>query len=121
MREEYSQQIRNFIERPLDESGLPPMRGGDTRPTEAEHWFTGHELDHIRRFANYLLEVEAPHQETLVTHNSDTYVNSPDFVADTQSLKKDFKQFFTQYDHRRGKDFVNTFPNLKTWYESINA
>ena len=119
MREEYSRKIIDFINRPIDDSELVPLRSGYTRPTEAEHWFAVHELDHIRRFANYLVEVKSPHQETSVTHNSDTYVNSPDFVADTLALSKDFKQFFTQYDHRRGKDFVNTFPNLKTWYESI--
>ncbi len=119
MREEYSRKIIDFIDQPIDGSDLVPLRSGDTRRTEAEHWFAVHELDHIRRFAKYLIEVESPHQEISVTHNSDTYVNSPDFVADTQALEKDFKQFFTQYDHRRGKDFVKTFPNLKTWYESI--
>ena len=36
-------------------------------------------------------------------------------------LEKDFKQFFTQYDKRRGKDFVSTFPRLKNWYESIQT
>jgi hypothetical protein len=34
-------------------------------------------------------------------------------------LLNDFKQFYTQYDQRRGKDFGQAFPNLKTWYDSI--
>jgi hypothetical protein len=30
-----------------------------------------------------------------------------------------FKQFHTQYDQRRGKDFAATFPVLKDWYNSL--
>jgi hypothetical protein len=36
-------------------------------------------------------------------------------------LLNDFKQFYQQYDQRRGKDFVTTFPNLREWYESIQV
>jgi hypothetical protein len=31
----------------------------------------------------------------------------------------DFKSFYTQYDVRRNKNFVETFPDLKEWYESL--
>ena len=31
----------------------------------------------------------------------------------------DFKSFYEQYDKRRNKNFVETFPELKEWYESI--
>jgi len=31
----------------------------------------------------------------------------------------DFKSFYEQYDKRRGKSFVKTFPKLKEWYESL--
>jgi len=31
----------------------------------------------------------------------------------------DFKSFYTQYDIRRNKNFVETFPELKEWYESL--
>jgi hypothetical protein len=34
-------------------------------------------------------------------------------------LLNDFKQFYTQYDQRRGKDFVTTFPHLKEWYNDL--
>ena len=35
-------------------------------------------------------------------------------------IPKDFKQFYEQYDVRRGKDFRKTFsPMLVDWYESI--
>lgn len=33
----------------------------------------------------------------------------------------DFKSFYVQYDQRRGKSFVDTFPELKEWYESIEV
>ncbi len=31
----------------------------------------------------------------------------------------DFKSFYTQYDIRRNKNFVETFPELTDWYNSI--
>jgi hypothetical protein len=34
-------------------------------------------------------------------------------------LLNDFRQFYIQYDQRRGKNFVNTFPALKDWYETL--
>jgi hypothetical protein len=34
-------------------------------------------------------------------------------------LLNDFKQFYTQYDQRRGKNFALTFPTLNSWYDSI--
>jgi hypothetical protein len=34
-------------------------------------------------------------------------------------LFHDFKSFFTQYDSRRGKDLLKTFPGLTNWYNSI--
>lgn len=35
------------------------------------------------------------------------------------ALENDFKQFYTQYDERRGKDFCKTFPNLAEWYNGL--
>jgi len=32
----------------------------------------------------------------------------------------DFRQFYTQYDQRRGKDFEKTFPHLAEWYNDIS-
>lgn len=33
----------------------------------------------------------------------------------------DFKSFYSQYDVRRNKNFVETFPELKEWYESLEV
>jgi hypothetical protein len=42
------------------------------------------------------------------------------FVTDEkEALFHDFKSFFTQYDVRRGKNLLETFPKLKQWYDTI--
>jgi hypothetical protein len=40
-------------------------------------------------------------------------------AAEQCVLQQDFKQFFTQYDLRRGKNFTETFPTLANWYNSL--
>jgi organic radical activating enzyme len=62
-----------------------------------------HEINHIQRLIDYLDVVKTPHSDTF----------------DMPSLHNDFKQFYTQYDQRRGKNFQATFPLLAEWYESI--
>jgi hypothetical protein len=36
-----------------------------------------------------------------------------------QVLRHDFKNFYEQYDQRRGKDFRATFPQLTEWYDTL--
>ena len=37
-----------------------------------------------------------------------------------EKLKHDFKHFWAQYDQRRGKSFVDTFPKqLTDWYNTL--
>jgi len=62
-----------------------------------------HELNHLQRLIDYLDVVQTPHSDAF----------------DMPKLHNDFKQFFSQYDQRREKNFAETFPNLKDWYESI--
>jgi pyruvate-formate lyase-activating enzyme len=64
-----------------------------------------HEFEwaHLQRLVNYLDVVKTPHSDTF----------------DILSLNNDFKKFYQQYDIRRSKNFVETFPLLKTWYESL--
>ena len=62
------------------------------------------ERSNIERLIDYLDIVKTPHGEG--------YVQA--------TAQKDFKQFYEQYDVRRGKDFRKTFsPMLVDWYESI--
>jgi len=62
-----------------------------------------HEINHLKRLIDYLDMVKTPHRETF----------------DMPKLLNDFKQFYIQYDQRRNKNFVTTFPRLKEWYESL--
>jgi len=62
-----------------------------------------HEVNHVQRLIDYLDIVKTPHSEAF----------------DRPRLLNDFKQFYTQYDQRRGKCFDLTFPALKPWYDSL--
>jgi pyruvate-formate lyase-activating enzyme len=62
-----------------------------------------HEAHHLQRLIDYLDVVKTPHSGAF----------------DMPRLLNDFKQFYTQYDSRRDKDFVETFPNLQQWYDSL--
>ena len=62
-----------------------------------------HEINQTQRLIDYLDVVKTPHQHTF----------------DLPSLHNDFKQFYTQYDKRRGKDFGATFPSMKDWYNEL--
>jgi len=62
-----------------------------------------HERNHVQRLIDYLDVVKTPHSAAF----------------DLPALRNDFKQFHTQYDRRRGKDFCATFPDLTDWYNSL--
>lgn len=71
---------------------------------EVQQNFMPWEKENINRFAVYLEKMDMPHRE---------------YEYRVEDLPGDFKRFYTQYDQRRGKDFVAAFPRLKEWYESI--
>ena len=62
-----------------------------------------HEIHHTNRLINYLDQVKIPHSESF----------------DMPKLQHDFKQFYLQYDQRRGKDFKQTFPTLTSWFDQL--
>jgi len=62
-----------------------------------------HEINHTQRLIDYLDVVKTPHSDTF----------------EMPKLLNDFKQFYTQYDQRRGKDFTSAFPELTEWYNSL--
>ena len=64
-----------------------------------------HEVNHTQRLIDYLDVVKTPHSDAF----------------DMPKLLNDFKQFYTQYDQRRDKDFALAFPELKEWYDSIQV
>jgi len=61
------------------------------------------EINQIGRLVSYLKEVDSPHSGAM----------------DTIILRRDFKNFYEQYDKRRGKDFRHTFPQLTEWYDTL--
>lgn len=61
------------------------------------------ERDSMVRLVTYLRQVEEGHSHT----------------SSKESRERDFKSFYMQYDIRRNKNFVETFPRLKEWFESI--
>jgi organic radical activating enzyme len=78
--------------------------------TWLEHWADSeiieeHEVNHTQRLIDYLDVVKTPHSEAF----------------DRPKLLNDFKQFYTQYDQRRGKEFGAAFPELKEWYDAIQV
>ena len=62
-----------------------------------------HEWNHVQRLVDYLDVVKTPHSDAF----------------DRPKLLNDFKQFYSQYDQRRGKDFAQAFPVLADWYNSL--
>ena len=61
------------------------------------------EMNQLRRLIEYLRTVDSPHSGAL----------------SKEILQRDFKNFYEQYDQRRGKDFGYTFPELKEWYNTL--
>lgn len=62
-----------------------------------------HEINHTQRLIDYLDVVKTPHSEAF----------------EMTKLLLDFKNFYSQYDVRRSKNFKKTFPTLTEWYEQI--
>ena len=62
-----------------------------------------HEVNHVARLIDYLDIVKTPHSEAF----------------DRPRLLNDFREFYSQYDTRRAKDFGAAFPELKEWYDSL--
>ena len=60
-----------------------------------------HEINHAQRLIDYLDVVKTPHSEAF----------------DLPNLRHDFRQFYLQYDERRGKNFCETFPLLRSWFD----
>jgi hypothetical protein len=62
-----------------------------------------YEFNQLDRLIEYLNNVDSPHSGAL----------------SREVLQRDFKNFYEQYDQRRGKDFRHTFPQLAEWYDTL--
>jgi hypothetical protein len=65
--------------------------------------FHEHEHNHLQRLIDYIDVVKTPHSEAF----------------EMPKLCNDFKQFYTQYDQRRDKNFAQAFSGLSGWYNSL--
>lgn len=72
---------------------------------KSDDYLHQHEQNHVRRLIDYLDLVKTPHSEAF----------------DQPKLLNDFRRFYDQYDQRRDKNFRETFPNMASWYESIQV
>ena len=70
---------------------------------KGDSMFHEFEWNQLQRLVDYLDVVKTPHTG----------------AAEQTTLQKDFKTFYTQYDQRRNKNFVNTFPELADWYNTL--
>ena len=55
------------------------------------------------RLVKYIREVDTGHS----------------FTSSLESRERDFKSFYSQYDKRRKQNFLEAFPMLKEWWDSI--
>lgn len=62
------------------------------------------EFEGFSRLIAYLREVQQGHAA----------------ASSLATREHDFKVFYEQYDERRGKNFINTFPELAEWYQAID-
>jgi organic radical activating enzyme len=67
------------------------------------NFFLDWERDGMMRLVSYIREIETGHNHT----------------SSLETRERDFKSFYTQYDVRRNKNFIETFPELKEWWDSI--
>jgi hypothetical protein len=72
---------------------------GDTVRKELHEY----EYNQLIRLMEYLQTVDSPHSGAL----------------SREILQRDFKNFYQQYDQRRGLDFKYTFTQLSDWYETL--
>jgi organic radical activating enzyme len=66
-------------------------------------WLHEHEVNHTQRLIDYLDVVKTPHSDAF----------------EQPKLLNDFREFYSQYDSRRHKNFSAVFPKLAAWYDSI--
>jgi len=62
-----------------------------------------HEINHTQRLIDYLDIVKTPHSDAF----------------EMPKLLNDFQQFYSQYDQRRNKNFVESFPELTDWFYKL--
>ena len=97
IRQHYSKTIQKWLDDRIAEN---------IRLQSGHKIFTDIEREQTQRLVDYLDVIKTPHKN----------------VKDKSQNVKDFKQFYHQYDVRRGKDFRKTFPQIYIdWLDSIDT
>jgi len=69
----------------------------------ANPWLHEHEVNHTQRLIDYLDVVKTPHSDAF----------------EQPKLLNDFREFYSQYDGRRHKNFSAAFSKLTDWYNTL--
>lgn len=97
IRQKYSEKLQAWLNQRIEEN----VKTSEDRPI-----LTPIEREQTQRLIDYLDVIKTPHKN----------------VKDPEQNKRDFKQFYSQYDVRRGKDFRATFPTeFVEWFDSIET
>lgn len=88
-----------------------PQELRNTFAKNLEDWYNSVDI-------TFLHKMELEHIERLIEYLR-TESNQLGDANMIELLQKDFKNYYTQYDMRRNKDFITAFPALKTWYETL--
>ena len=97
VRQKYSEKLQVWLDEQIAK---------DERTTGGSPILMHIEREQTQRLIDYLDVIKTPHKN----------------VKDPEQNKRDFKQFYHQYDIRRGKDFRNTFPqDFVDFYDSIDT
>ena len=102
IRQKYKEKIQTWLDEQLAKDEKVDYMG------TGNGWqiLTSIEREQVQRLVDYLDVIKTPHKN----------------VADMAQQHLDFKNFYAQYDIRRGKDFRKTFPQeFVDFYDSIDT
>jgi len=95
---------------------FPSFQSPLVLPLDLRNTYAKEIVEFLEEFkGNSLLHEHEINQLTRL-HN---YLQQPVVGPELDRMRNDFKQFYTQYDQRRGKNFSKTFPVLQEFYEQI--
>jgi hypothetical protein len=97
IRQKYSEKLQKWLNDQKDKN---------EKTTKGYPLLMDIEREQTQRLIDYLDVIKTPHKN----------------VKDPEQNMRDFKQFYHQYDIRRGKNFRETFPKeFVDWYDSIDT
>jgi sulfatase maturation enzyme AslB (radical SAM superfamily) len=97
IRQKYSEKLQEWLNKQIEL---------DERTTGGMPILMSIEREQTQRLIDYLDVIKTPHKN----------------VKDPEQNKRDFKQFYSQYDIRRAKNFRETFPiEFVEWFDSIDT